>query len=81
MVMQHVGIDGAMKQMFANEAEIAVDGRRSAAEEGEARGRVVGEGEICVVEVGYCYCWIGCQLFSLHTPRRCKHVTRSDMIW
>jgi hypothetical protein len=55
MMMQHMGINSSMKQMFADEPEIAVNCGRSATEEGEAFGGVVRESEVSVVEVGYCY--------------------------
>ena len=43
MVMQHVRFDRAVKEVAADEAEVAVDGGGGAPEEGPALGGVVGQ--------------------------------------
>jgi hypothetical protein len=41
-MVQDVEVDGAVEEVGANEAEVAVDGRGGAAEEGVRAGGVVG---------------------------------------
>jgi len=57
MIIQHMGISSAVKQMFADEPKIAVTSGRSAAAESEAFGGIERESKVSVVEVRYCYCW------------------------
>lgn len=54
VVVQDVGLDDAVEEVAADEAEVAVDGGGGAADVVPAAGLVVGEGGVGVLEVGDC---------------------------
>lgn len=50
--MQDMGLDGAMKDMAANEAEIPVNSARCAAKERPSSGRIVRDRDVCMLKEG-----------------------------
>lgn len=56
-MVQDVGLDDAVEELAADEAELAVDGGGGTAGEGPGLAGVVGEGWVGVLEVGDCDYW------------------------
>lgn len=70
VVVQDVEINCAVEEVCADEAEIAIDGRSGAAQEGVGAGGVVGEEGVGVLEVGYYYCKPERRIVSITVSRR-----------
>ena len=64
-MVQDVGLDDAVEEVAADEAEVAVDGGGGAADVVPAAGLVVGEGGVGVLEVGDCDCGVLVCVFSV----------------